>query len=101
MIRIVKLTFEEDRINEFISFFDTIKLKVASYEGCNGMRLLQDKKYPHVVFTYSDWESEEALNEYRNSETFANTWKKIKPWFAQKAEAWSTDVYFDGFGLDL
>ncbi|MGB0933843.1 MAG: putative quinol monooxygenase [Lishizhenia sp.] len=101
MIRIVKLTFQEKQIDEFLTFFDSIKTKVATFEGCNGMRLIQDQNNPNIVFTYSDWEDNEALENYRISDTFQKTWKKIKPWFSAKAEAWSTDLYFDGFNLDM
>lgn len=101
MIRIVKLTFQEDKVAEFLEFFDTIKRSVATFEGCNGMRLIQDQNNPNIVFTYSDWENNETLENYRISKTFQSTWTKIKPWFAKKAEAWSTEIYFEGFYLDV
>ena len=97
MLRIVKLTFEEDKVDDFLKFFNTINTKVAGFEGCNGMKLLQDIHSSNVVFTYSDWSSEEALNNYRYSELFKGVWSTIKPWFAKKAEAWSVDTYFNGF----
>lgn len=99
MIRIVKLTFKEEKIQDFLVFFDTIKTRVATFEGCNGMRLIQDQKNPQIVFTYSDWINSAALENYRVSETFQTTWKTIKPWFKEKAEAWSTEIYFDGFTI--
>jgi len=95
--RIVKLTFEEDRIAEFLAFFDTIKHKVNTFPGCLGMKLYQDINSPSIVMTYSHWESMENLNKYRNSDTFGAVWPKIKPWFAEKPEAWSVNAYFDGF----
>lgn len=99
MIRIVKLHFKEDKIEEFLTFFETIKLKVNSFEGCGGMKLLRDKNSSNIVFTYSKWKNEEALNNYRFSETFGAVWPTIKPWFQEKAEAWSVDEHFDGFSL--
>lgn len=93
--RIVKLTFQEDRIDDFIAFFDTIKSKVARFENCYGMRLLQQKNAPYVVFTYSNWQNEDALNNYRDSQLFQETWSTIKPWFGAKAEAWTVDTYFE------
>jgi hypothetical protein len=95
--RIVKLTFQEDKIEEFLLFFETIKWKVAKQENCFGMKLLQDKENPFVVFTYSKWKDENALNAYRDSELFGLVWPKIKPWFSVKAEAWTVQEYFDGF----
>lgn len=98
--RIVKLHFQEDKINEFLSFFETIKHQVNTFPGCRGMKLLQDINTPEIVMTYSHWENEEALENYRISETFGTIWPKIKPWFAEKPEAWSVGVYFDGFGMN-
>lgn len=95
--RIVKLHFQENKINDFLVFFDTIKYKVASFPNCYGMKLLRDVNNPNIVFTYSKWKSEEDLNIYRDSELFGKVWPTIKPWFAEKAEAWSVEEYFDGF----
>lgn len=61
------------------------------------MKLLRDKNNPQVVFTYSEWEKEEDLEKYRKSALFGEVWPTVKQWFDKKAEAISTDVYFDGF----
>lgn len=94
--RIVKLTFQTDKIAEFLEFFETIKWDVARQPNCGGMKLLQDKKQPNIVFTYSLWEDEAALNAYRDSDLFGKVWPKIKPWFGAPAEAWTVHEYFDG-----
>ncbi len=96
LVRIVKLTFQEDKIESFLSFFDTFCTQISSFENCYGMRLLQDKKDKNIIFTYSNWKDEAALNVYRDSELFQTVWKTIKPWFSTKAEAWSVDTYFEG-----
>lgn len=93
--RIVKLTFEEDKIEQFISFFDTINVQVSRFQGCNGMRLLRDIHQPTIVFTYSYWNSEEALNQYRDSDLFGTVWPTIKQWFGAKPEAWTVDTYYE------
>ncbi len=95
LTRIVKLTFQEDKITDFLSFFDTINTRVSNFENCYGMRLLQDLKHPNIVFTYSNWKDEAALNNYRDSELFAGVWSTIKPWFGDKPEAWSVNTYFE------
>ena len=100
LTRIVKITFQEEKLPEFFKHFDSVKWKVATFPGCNGMKLLQDVSNPSIVMTYSVWDSEEALNNYRDSELFGELWPKIKPWFAAKAEAWSVEEYFDGFKKD-
>lgn len=95
--RLVKIEFHKDKIDEFLTFFETIKWEVAKQENCFGMKLMQDKKNPEIVFTYSLWKDEEALNKYRDSELFCKVvWPKIKPWFKEKAQAWTMEDYFDG-----
>lgn len=95
--RIVKLHFQEEKTADFLSFLETIKFDVNGFEGCHGMKLLRDINNPNQIMTYSKWESQQALDNYRNSETFGRVWPKIKPWFAAKPEAWSVSEYFDGF----
>ncbi|MDG0973243.1 MAG: antibiotic biosynthesis monooxygenase [Crocinitomicaceae bacterium] len=95
--RIVKMTLQPEKVSEFLSFFDTIKHQINTFEGCKGVKLLQDKNQPNILFTYSFWESEKALNNYRHSELFGKVWPTTKIHFADKPEAWSTDEYFDGF----
>lgn len=97
MIRIVKLTFEENKISDFLAFFDTVKHIVNEFPGCNGMKLLQDIHSPNIVMTYSSWKTEQNLENYRVSPEFKHIWGTIKPWFSDKPQAWSVDTYFDGF----
>lgn len=97
--RIVKLTFDEQHIGSFLSYFDTINTQVSRFPGCRGMRLLRDIHHPNVVFTYSYWDSEDALNNYRDSELFGKVWQGIKPWFGGKPEAWTVQTYFEDGAL--
>lgn len=99
MTRLVKLTLKKENIGDFITHFDAVKEKINDFPGCKGMKLLQDKNTSNIVFTYSEWETEEDLENYRKSELFASVWPTVKQWFEEKAEAWSTEVYFDGFSI--
>jgi heme-degrading monooxygenase HmoA len=91
MIRIVKMHFATEHILDFEQLFASRKSKIRNCEGCTSLTLLQDKHCPNIFFTYSIWQSEEYLNQYRDSELFVDTWKTIKQWFAAKPEAWSVD----------
>lgn len=95
--RIVKLEFQEGKIKEFLAFFETIKHRVNEFPGCYGMKLYQDIDSPNVVMTYSHWQSQTELDNYRKSQTFGEVWPTIKPWFKEKPEAWSVNAYFNGF----
>lgn len=97
VIRIVKLTFKAEHVDDFLHYFETIKHQVNSFEGCLGMQLIQDIHNPHVITTYSHWENESALDNYRYSETFNHIWPSIKIWFGARPEAWTSQVRFDGF----
>lgn len=99
IIRIVKLHFQADKIDGFLEFFETVKYKVNGFPGCLGMKLLRDINDPTIVMTYSHWEDESDLENYRTSETFGEIWPKIKPWFAEKPQAWSVSEHFNGFDL--
>lgn len=95
MIRIVKMTFQDEHKEDFLNHFETIKEKIVAMPGCESLRLHQDLNNPAVFFTYSDWQSDEDLQNYRQSPLFIETWKKVKNWFAEKAEAWSVETNFD------
>lgn len=97
LVRVVKMQFKEAHLPAFLSHFEDVKWQVAKFEGCQGMQLLQDANDPCTVFTYSIWHSQQDLENYRTSALFCSIWPKIKPWFAQKAEAWSLNQHFNGF----
>ncbi|MGK0388450.1 MAG: quinol monooxygenase YgiN [Maribacter sp.] len=90
--RIVKLTFKEAHIEDFKSIFEQSKNKIVKSKGCHAVDLLQHANQPHIFFTFSLWESEDDLNNYRHSELFQQTWKKSKALFDDKPEAWSTEL---------
>lgn len=97
LTRVVKLHFDHTYLDQFLAHFETVKWQVAQFPGCRGMQLLQDQSDPCLIFTYSIWDSEQDLNNYRNSALFASIWPHIKPWFDQKAETWSLDQHFSAF----
>ena len=89
--RIVKMSFKPENCEAFKTIFETNWKKIKGFEGCLHVELLQDKNNPEVFFTYSIWESETSLNNYRNSDLFKNVWSATKQLFNQKPEAWSVD----------
>jgi quinol monooxygenase YgiN len=89
LTRIVKLTFAADKVSDFLQTFDERKEMIASFEGCSSVELLRDINNPNIFFTYSKWDKEQSLENYRNSELFNTVWDTVKKWFAGKPEAWS------------
>lgn len=91
MIRIVKMTFSPEKVDEFLANFEQVKDKIRNFDGVEHLELLNDKNQANIYFTYSIWESEEQLNNYRHSDLFKSVWADTKPMFIEKAEAWSVD----------
>lgn len=91
LVRIVKMSFNSDKIDEFLSNFEANKTKIRHFEGCKFLELYRDKDNTNIFFTYSYWVSENDLNAYRDSDLFKGVWAKTKPLFNAKPEAWSVD----------
>ena len=91
IVRIVKMEFKPECVHEFRSLFSRIKDKISNFEGCMHLELLNESGVSDVIFTYSIWRDESALNKYRFSELFRSTWTEIKHYFSAPAEAWSLE----------
>lgn len=92
--RIVKMTFDPAKVEEFLEVFNNAKELIRGFEGNCYLELIQDIHQPNVLFTYSKWEQEADLENYRRSELFATTWAKTKVLFAGKPEAWSVATLY-------
>jgi quinol monooxygenase YgiN len=90
-VRIVKMSFHSKHIQEFQEIFEEKKTFIRASKGCNLLELYQDKTNPEIFFTYSYWEKESDLENYRNSSLFKNVWVKTKVLFNDRPVAWSVD----------
>ncbi|MBC7412124.1 MAG: antibiotic biosynthesis monooxygenase [Bacteroidia bacterium] len=88
--RLVKLTFEPQHCDAFITIFKESQSKINARKGCNGVKLLRDTLQSNVFFTQSSWVDSDALEAYRKSELFITTWARTKILFTAKPEVWST-----------
>jgi quinol monooxygenase YgiN len=89
LTRIVKMTFEPENIPSFERLFKAAEKGIRAFPGCLKVTLLQDINDPSVFFTYSHWESEAALDAYRESEFFKGVWGKTRSLFSERPSAWS------------
>lgn len=89
LVRIVKLSFEPKNSSAFLENFEIVKHQIRNFQGCNFLELYNDLNQNNVFFTYSYWDDDSALENYRNSDLFKTVWKKTKPLFNAKPEAWS------------
>ena len=90
-VRIVKMSFHSKHIKKFEEIFESKKEFIKNSEGCKLLELYKDKTNPEIFFTYSHWENEQNLEDYRNSNLFKNVWATTKTFFNDKPEAWSLD----------
>jgi len=90
-VRIVKLSFHLENIPAFLENFELMKEKIRNAPGNRLLELYQDKQNPELFFTYSYWETEADLENYRDSELFYEVWQFTKKLFNDKPEAWSAD----------
>lgn len=83
------MTFAEEKVDAFLKNFEEHKNSIRNFEGCKKLVLLQDVAKANVFFTYSWWQGEAYLEQYRKSELFKGVWTFTKTLFSAKPEAWS------------
>ncbi len=89
IVRVVRLTFHQEKVPDFLELFNERKVRIRHFEGCLHLALWQDVKEPAVYCTYSHWMDERALDKYRFSSFFKETWGLTRALFAAPAVAWS------------
>jgi quinol monooxygenase YgiN len=87
IIRLVQLTISTSQIEQFLELFEASKERIRSSPGCLELTLLQDVQDPQRISTLSKWESEDALNAYRSTDFFRETWAASKAMFSDRAKA--------------
>ncbi|AZJ31549.1 hypothetical protein SAMN05444344_2034 [Tenacibaculum mesophilum] len=90
-VRIVKMSFKPEKIKEFLNNFNSKKEFIRNSPGCRLLELYRDKTNPNIFFTYSYWNTEQDLENYRNSDLFKGIWAQTKILFNDKPLVWSVD----------
>ena len=91
MIRVVKMSFRYEHINDFKELFAERRERIRHFEGCSYLELWQDKDNPGIFYTYSLWDDAHNLEAYRVSDLFQETWMTVKQWFNDAPEAFSAN----------
>lgn len=89
LIRVVRMTFQDDKVNDFLKVFEESKEKIRSFDGCQHLELHKDYHAPNIYSTYSIWENDQALDNYRHSNLFKGVWAQTKVLFKEKPVAFS------------
>lgn len=90
--RIVRMDFLPEKLADFQAIFDESKQLIRHFPGCLHLELHGDARHPNVRYTFSQWESEAALDAYRHSELFGSVWPRTKALFAAQAQAFSLEM---------
>jgi heme-degrading monooxygenase HmoA len=85
------MSFHEENISAFLENFELMKIHIRNAPGNRFLELYKDKNNPSILFTYSYWETEADLENYRKSKLFDEVWTFTKKLFNDKPEAWSLD----------
>lgn len=86
------MTFAPENCEAFESLFLQYREKIRSTPGCLHLEWWQQVDDPNVYFTFSQWESESALENYKNTETFKTVWPLTRALFAAAPQAWSVNM---------
>ena len=91
IVRVVRMEFKTEHIDDFKNLFENKKEKIRTFPGCEYLELIQGlDAHSNVFLTYSHWQTEKDLENYRYSELFQATWKETKAMFSAKPSAIST-----------
>ena len=85
------MSFEPSKVDEFLAYFESKKHLIRRANGCELLELYRDKENTNIFFTYSYWQEESDLENYRNSDLFKTVWAITKQFFNARPEAWSVD----------
>ena len=95
IIRIVKMVFKRDTIPSFKAMMEMNSARIRAFDGCEYLQILPSNNEDRVVFTYSHWRDEAALEAYRYSDLFKELWPQAKARFAEQPEAWTVDRFIE------
>ena len=86
------MTVRPDAVDDFLGCFDRAAPQIRAFPGCTHLELWEDARFPNVLTTCSHWTGAEALEAYRHSDLFHQTWAQAKPLFAARPQAFSHAV---------
>ncbi len=87
LIRLVNMHFQANACDKFIEIFNQSAPNIRAFPGCLYVEVLRDSVDLARFYTYSHWESEAAIESYRNSELFQKTWAATKILFDERPQA--------------
>lgn len=96
IVRLVSLKVSPERASEFRAYFETLYERIRSQRGCLSLRLVGDAGGDGHFFTISEWEGPDALEAYRQSAFFRESWPRVKSFLHERPWAQSFHIVLDG-----
>lgn len=72
------MTFQKEKVGDFLNLFSQSKTRIRNFPGCKRLELHIDHNKENIFSTYSVWEDETTLDNYRNSDLFKDIWGQTK-----------------------
>lgn len=95
IIRVVRMHFTREGVEEFLQIFRTNQQAIRNFPGCTHLELLKDAADPTIYATLSHWDAQSSLDKYRQSELFGKVWGSVKPLFAERTQAFSFEKFIE------
>src|SRR3954469_24095978 len=95
LIRIVRMHFAENQVEEFLEIFNENKIAIRNFPGCSHLQLLKDSDDPTCFSTLSHWDNAASLENYRKSDLFGNVWGRVKTLFSERSQAFSLEAFME------
>jgi heme-degrading monooxygenase HmoA len=95
IIRIVRMHFTEEGVEEFLQIFNENKNAIRNFPGCTHLELLKETGIDNTYTTLSHWNDPQDLENYRRSELFSKVWGRVKTLFAERSQAFSLEKFID------
>ena len=94
--RIVRLTLKDElSLDEFKKLYTKRNPKSRGVSGCLEVRIMKDIKENNIYYTVSKWSNNQALEDYRSSEYFKQTWPMVKSTLAARTKVFTMEDIVD------
>ncbi len=87
--RFVKMEFMPSFLPDFEVLMLEVEHQIRAFPGCLFLEVLYEIGHGNTIFTHSKWDSVDALERYRKSDLFKETWERTKVGFNAKPLAWT------------
>lgn len=100
ILRIVKIKIDEVKIDTFKLFMKNLRNEKLRLKGCLHFDYFHEKKNKNIYYTYTIWENEKHLNQYKKSELFKKVISTLNSLSIEEPRAWTIEDAFNYINYD-